>query len=165
MNCPVVGFGNRPGGYTYADFGSVVGGPEVHSDGEIWLQTLWQIRELLGSAVAESLVTRGMELSPPEPSFLDMRNAILQADEVVFAGSHQDDLWTVFAQRGMGYYAAASDGSDVHPVADFDLPPDCAVDPCGTVSGTITDSVSGAPLSGVHVGIAGHMSGLGSRPR
>ncbi len=73
-----------------------------------------------------------------------------------------DALWTLFAERGMGYYAAAADGSDVNPVADFTTPPDCAVDPCGTISGTITDSVSGAPLSGVHVGIAGHMSGLGS---
>jgi len=161
VNCPAQGNGG-PGGYTYDDLGTIAGGPEVHADGEIWLQTLWQIRELLGSAVAESIVTRGMELSPPEPSFLDMRNAILQADEVVFLGAHQDALWTVFAQRGMGYYAAASDGNDVHPVASFDTPPDCAVDPCGTISGTITDSVSDAPLSGVHVGIAGHMSGLSS---
>jgi extracellular elastinolytic metalloproteinase len=160
-NCPAAG-GGGPGGYTYADLGEIAGGPEVHADGEIWVQTLWQLRELLGSAVTESLVTRGMELSPPEPSFLDMRNAILQADEVVFGGSHQDALWAVFAERGMGYFAASTDGSDVRPVADFAAPPDCAVDPCGTVSGTITDSVSGAPLSGVHVGIAGHMSGLGS---
>jgi extracellular elastinolytic metalloproteinase len=160
-NCPAAG-GGGPGGYTYADLGEIAGGPEVHADGEIWVQTLWQLRELLGSAVTESLVTRGMELSPPEPSFLDMRNAILQADEVVFGGSHQDALWAVFAERGMGYFAASTDGSDVRPVADFATPPDCAVDPCGTVSGTITDSVSGAPLSGVHVGIAGHMSGLGS---
>jgi extracellular elastinolytic metalloproteinase len=161
-NCPVDGFGGGPGGYTYADFGKILGRPEVHADGEIWVQTLWEMREQLGSAVTESLVTRGMELSPPEPSFLDMRNAILQADEVVFAGIHQDALWTLFAERGMGYYAAAADGNDVHPVADFDTPPDCAVDPCGTISGTITDSVSGAPLEGVHVGIAGHMSGLGN---
>ncbi len=28
-----------PGGYTYGDFGKVFGSPEVHSDGEIWLQT------------------------------------------------------------------------------------------------------------------------------
>jgi extracellular elastinolytic metalloproteinase len=160
-NCPAQGRGG-PGGYTYDDLGKIAGGPEVHADGEIWVQTLWELRELLGSAVMESIVTRGMELSPPEPSFLDMRNAILQADEVVFAGAHQDALWTVFAERGMGYYAAASDGSDVHPVADFETPPDCAVDPCGTISGTITDSVTGAPLSGVRVGVAGHTSGLGS---
>ena len=162
VNCPVEGFGSGPGGYTYADFGAIIGRPEVHADGEIWVQTLWEMRELLGSAVTESIVTRGMELSPPEPSFLDMRNAILQADEVAFAGSHQDALWTLFAERGMGYYAAAADGSDVNPLADYETPPDCAVDPCGTVSGTITDSLSGAALQGVHVGIAGHMSGLGS---
>ena len=159
-NCPVQGFGSHPGGYTYQDFGNIIGRPEVHADGEIWVQTLWEMREQLGSAVSESLVTRGMELSPPEPSFLDMRNAILQADEVVFAGAHQNALWALFAERGMGYYAAAADGNDIHPVANFDTPPDCAVDPCGTISGTITDSVTGAPLQGVHIGIAGHMSGL-----
>lgn len=160
-NCPVAGFGSGPGGYTYADFGNIIGQPEVHADGEIWVQTLWEMREQLGSAVTESVVTRGMELSPPEPSFLDMRNAILQADEVVFGGSHQVELWTLFAERGMGYYAAAADGNDVNPVADFEMPPSCSIDPCGTISGTITDSVSGAPLQGVHVGIAGHMSNLG----
>ncbi len=99
----------------------------MHADGEIWVQTLWEMREQLGSAVAESIVTRGMELSPPEPSFLDMRNAILQADQVVFGGVHQDALWTLFAERGMGYYAASGDGNDTHPVADFGLPPNCAV--------------------------------------
>src|SRR5204862_1405366 len=80
--------GAGPGGYTYGDFGDIAGGPEVHSDGEIWLETLWQIRQALGPAVAEALVTRGMELSPPGPSYLDMRNAILQADLVNFAGAN-----------------------------------------------------------------------------
>ena len=37
------------GGYTYADYGKVVGGPEVHADGEIWAQTLWDLRDELGS--------------------------------------------------------------------------------------------------------------------
>ena len=48
-NCPVDGFGSGPGGYTYADYGNIVGQPEVHADGEIWVQTLWEMRELLGS--------------------------------------------------------------------------------------------------------------------
>ena len=83
---PWTGSAAVQGGYTYADYGNIVGRPEVHADGEIWVQTLWEMRELLGSPATESIVTRGMELSPPEPSFLDMRNAILQADQVVFAG-------------------------------------------------------------------------------
>ena len=57
--------GAGPGGYTYGDFGKIVGFPEVHADGEIWLETLWQIRQALGPATAETLVTRAMELSPP----------------------------------------------------------------------------------------------------
>ena len=28
--------GHGPGGYTYGDFGKIIGGPEVHADGEIW---------------------------------------------------------------------------------------------------------------------------------
>ena len=110
-----------PGGFTYGDFGDVAGAPEVHSDGEIWLETLWQIRQTLGAAVTEALVTRGMELSPPAPSFLDMRNAIIQADLVNFGGANETALWTIFAQRGMGYFAA-SDSGDVDPIEDFTDP-------------------------------------------
>ena len=58
----------------------------MHADGEIWGETLWDLREALGSKLAESLVTRAMELSPANPSFLDMRNSILQADLVVNGG-------------------------------------------------------------------------------
>ena len=61
--------------------------PEVHADGEIWGETLWDLRGALGSKLTESLVTRAMELSPANPSYLDMRNSILQADQVVAKGS------------------------------------------------------------------------------
>jgi hypothetical protein len=32
------------GGYTYGDFGKIIGQPEVHADGEIWGETLWDLR-------------------------------------------------------------------------------------------------------------------------
>lgn len=159
-NCPAEGVPTGNGGYTYGDLGRIVGFPEVHADGEIWVQALWQAREVLGSSVMESIVTRGMELSPPAPSFLDMRNAILQADQVVFGGAHQDALWSVFADRGMGYFAASSSGDDVEPVEDFSTPADCSAEPCGTISGTIRDRISGDPVAGVTVGVAGLSSGL-----
>ncbi len=41
--------GAGPGGYTYGDFGRIRGFPEVHADGEIWGETLWQLRGALGS--------------------------------------------------------------------------------------------------------------------
>lgn len=153
------GFATGPGGYTYGDFGHVSPGPEVHSDGEIWVQTLWDLRTALGSDVTLALVTRGMELSPPEPSFLDMRNAILQADLIAFGGAHTNQLWELFAHRGMGFFAIAIDGDDVEPVEDLGTPPECPTD-CGSVAGTVTDSQTGAPVIGVGVAIAGHASGF-----
>ena len=36
--------GPGPGGYTYGDFGTIYGGPEPHGDGEIWAETLWDLR-------------------------------------------------------------------------------------------------------------------------
>ena len=63
-----------------------------------------------------------MELSVDEPSFIDMRNAILQAD---LSGGGRDlrRIWEAFAARGMGASATAVDGNDTAPVAAFDLPP------------------------------------------
>ena len=157
------------GGFTYGDFGVVAGGPEVHSDGEIWAQTLWDLREALvdqdgseeaGSDLAEQLVTDGMRMSPDEPTFLDMRNAILGADQAVNDGANTDLIWDVFAARGMGYFAAAVDGGDTAPVEDFSQPP-APGGPTGTITGTVTDGTSGLPVEGQRVGIAGHTSEIG----
>jgi extracellular elastinolytic metalloproteinase len=157
--CPGAGDAG-PGGYTYGDFGKIAGAPEVHADGEIWLETLWDLRNALGSNLTEKLVTRGMELSPPSPSFLDMRNAIVQADLVATGGANADAIWETFAHRGMGYFAVSvNSGDDVHPVEDFSTPPTCG--PCFTVSGRITDSGTGEPVEGMTVGIAGLDSGFG----
>ena len=99
-----------------------------------------------------SLVTRAMELAPYNPSFLDMRNAILIADTAVFGGSHQADIWDVFADRGMGYFAGSLGGDDAAPAADFEVPPATPV--MGTITGTVTDQDSGDPVSGVPVTLA-----------
>jgi hypothetical protein len=151
--------GNCHGGYTYGDFAHIAGGPEVHADGEIWLETLWEIRKALGSTMAEKLITEGMRLSPPEPSFLDERNAIIQADQALNSGANRDTLWTVFAHRGMGYFAGTYDAGDVSPTQDFQLPPAPGA-PRGTISGTVTNADGGGALSGVTVGVAGLMNGV-----
>ena len=142
------------GGYTYGDFPDVVGRPEVHGSGEIWGQTLWDLRTELGHNVADTLITRAMSLSPTEPSFLDMRNAIIQADLVEYGQSHTQKLWRIFAKRGMGYFAAATGGSDAAPAEDFHVPPP-AQSPRFTLSGTVTDPTTGNPVEGAVVTVAG----------
>ena len=141
------------GGYTLGDFGKILDAPEVHFDGEIWGETLWDLRRAVGSDVAEKLVTDGMRLSPPEPSMLDMRNAILAAEQANGSGLN-DEVWDVFRTRGMGYFAAAADGSDTLPVEDFSAPPAPGA-PKGTAAGVVTDSVTGLPLAGVRAGFGG----------
>jgi extracellular elastinolytic metalloproteinase len=167
LDCPVGAAASRcpgtpdvgSGGYTYGDFGRIIGQPEVHADGEIWGETLWDLRKQLGSSLTENLVTRAMELSPANPSFLDMRNAILQADQVVNGGNAHDTIWQVFAHRGMGYFAASIDGNDTHPIADTHLPPGPGT-PKGSFRGKVVDIQTGDPIAGAAVFFGGHASGF-----
>jgi len=151
--------GAGPGGYTYGDFGKIIGGPEVHADGEIWGETTWDLRDRLGSRLTENLLTRAMELSPANPSFLDERNAILAADMVVRNGRDQTKIWQVFAHRGMGFFAGSVDGDDAAPAEDFSMPPTTAAR--GTLTGTVKDSATNAPIAGAIVAFGGHASGFG----
>ena len=160
--CPGGLTGHR-GGYTYGDYGRVGGGPEVHDDGEIWAQTLWDLRDRVGSGVSESLVTRAMELSPANPSFLDERNAVLLADMAVFGGKHHDALWRVFAHRGMGYYAGSLNGNDTAPGESFRVPPPPNT-PIGGLRGIVRDSITGDPLPGVRVVVAWQGSPFATNP-
>ena len=97
----------------------------MHSDGEIWTTTLWDLRKKLvaqhgqaqGSEIAARLVTDAMPLSAPDPSFLDMRDAILAADLDRYHGDNTDTIWTVFAQRGAGASASTATGDDTAAAA------------------------------------------------
>ncbi|MFG1608137.1 M36 family metallopeptidase, partial [Actinoplanes sp. NPDC049265] len=151
--------GAGAGGYTYGDFGKIIGFPEPHADGEIWSQTLWDLRAAVGSTLAESLITRAMELSPANPSFLDMRNSIVMADKVVRDGRDQGKIWKTFAGRGMGWFAADLGGNDITPIEDFSTPP--RRDASRTsITGTVTDTDTGTPVAGATVTFAGHASGF-----
>ncbi|WP_018348157.1 M36 family metallopeptidase [Longispora albida] len=159
QGCPGTA-GAGPGGYTYGDFGKVRGVPQVHADGEIWSETLWDLRRDIGSELSRSLVTRGMELAPANPSYLDMRNAILLADRAIYGGANSAKIWQVFAARGMGFFAAAFNGDDSAPAEDFSTPP-----PAGTakvtVSGQVVNASNGAPIAGALVSFAGHPAATG----
>jgi extracellular elastinolytic metalloproteinase len=147
---------NIQGGYTYGDLVTIGGTPEVHSSGEVWAQTLWDIRKALGHSVADTVITRGMSLSANDPSMLDMRNAILQADLVGYSGSHTNQLWHIFAKRGMGFFAASVDSADTDVAQDFHMPPNPKThNDSQYIQGTVTDSETGDPVAGATVTVAG----------
>ena len=115
---------------TFGDIGYDVTGPEVHSDGEIWTATLWDLRKALvavhgaakGGEIAARLVTDGMPLTAPDPSFLDARDGILVADVDRFHGDNTDLIWSVFAKRGGGASAVSATGDNTEPTPGFDHP-------------------------------------------
>jgi extracellular elastinolytic metalloproteinase len=160
LDCPVGGSGGRcDGGFTYASFGEIAGEPEVHADGEIWGQTLWDLRTALGDSDARALIVDALALAPPEPSFLDMRNAILLAD----GGANREAIWDVFAARGMGWYAGTTGSSDVNPVASTEpAPPEAG--PEATVAGRVLDADNDRPVAGATVRVGGHDTLEGGLP-
>jgi hypothetical protein len=115
-------------------FGNISLNAEVHAVGEIWCNTLWEMRAQLvqkygfteGQRQSIQLVIDGLKLTPAGPTFVDARDAILLADRVDNGGSNQCILWQAFAKRGLGYTARAADSNDVAPVESFVTPPYCS---------------------------------------
>ena len=108
--------------------------PSVHAAGEIWCVALWDMRARLigqygfteGQRLSLQLVVDGLKLTPPEPDFLEAREAILLADRAVNRGANQRLLWQAFASRGLGFSADTAGAADNAPVEAFDLPPWCS---------------------------------------
>ena len=106
--------------------------PEVHADGEIWTEALWEVRaelvrqfgEKTGRQYARLLMVDALTFAPPAPSMIDMRDAILVADYYDFGGDSYDRLWQAFARRGFGVMAQSTDGDSVHIVASYAAPSD-----------------------------------------
>ncbi|GBE85615.1 Extracellular metalloproteinase MEP [Sparassis crispa] len=55
-----------------------------------------------GNSLIVQLILNGMKMQPCRPSFLDARDAILDADEVLTGGENYCDLYAGFASRGLG---------------------------------------------------------------
>lgn len=116
--------------YTYADL-TALGFP--HGTGFLWATMLWDITlDLMdvygfepdlyetsssaGNIRAMKLVMEGLKMTPCNPTFIDMRDAIIAADNAVFSGEHQELIWEAFARRGLGASAIAGG------TAAFDTP-------------------------------------------
>jgi extracellular elastinolytic metalloproteinase len=122
--------------WTYGDM--TASGGEVHTIGEIWCSTLWDMTWNIiqaegidpdiyhgtkGNNIALQLVIEGMKLQPCSPGYLDARDAILKADSLLYGYVHKCAIWNAFARRGMGKSASqGSSNSTTDQTAAFDLP-------------------------------------------
>ncbi len=117
------------------------------NQGEIWCNALWGARAawILAYAGAPpstpfldpayqaayktandgflALVLAGMQLTPPEPTVTEARDALLQADTVApHNGADLSLLWNAFAARGLGPNAACGPAQDTSMTQDI-VPP------------------------------------------
>lgn len=104
---------------------------QVHNIGEIWCATLMEMSRRIGKNLAVQLVVDALKLSPSNPSFLNMRDAVLSAlDHMRTAGQLTADqhetalkgIWGAFAQFGMGPGARSNGAQLSGIVADTSTP-------------------------------------------
>jgi uncharacterized repeat protein (TIGR01451 family) len=94
------------------------GGMEVHNSGEIWALTLWEVRSRIiadpagangdvptGNQTTLQLVTDALKMTPIDPTFVEARDAILDADCATNSCVNESSIWGGFADRGLGWGA------------------------------------------------------------
>jgi hypothetical protein len=103
---------------------------QVHNIGEIWCATLMEMNRRTEKNLAMQLVVDALKLSPANPSFLDMRDAIFAALTAMrtagrlgtsqYEGTWQG-IWSAFTKFGMGPQAASNGAQLTGIVGDFSL--------------------------------------------
>jgi extracellular elastinolytic metalloproteinase len=118
--------------------------PDVHSIGFVWATMLWDLHwqyvakygyasnvtsnTTNGSSRVLQLVTDALKLQACSPTFIDGRNAILQAELNTTQGVDKCMIWRTFAKRGLGVNASAGSKTNINDqVQDFSVPADCVL--------------------------------------
>ncbi|MFN4123197.1 MAG: M36 family metallopeptidase [Flavobacteriales bacterium] len=113
-----------------------------HGVGSVWCAMLWDLYWNLidrygfdpdlingngGNRIALKLVMEGMKLQACQPGFIDGRDAILLADDILYNGIHTCLIWHTFARRGLGLSASQGSSNNVLDGSQaFDIPFDCS---------------------------------------
>jgi len=106
---------------------NIAGAGEVHNVGEIWALTLWEVRSRIiaanggsvptGNQIMLQLVTDALKMTPSNPSYIDGRDALIDADCASNSCANEQSIWDGFADRGLGYGARVSTAYGFAPVA------------------------------------------------
>jgi uncharacterized repeat protein (TIGR01451 family) len=133
-------------------------GNAVHRQGEIWCSMLWDMRAALLRKYAPTnaadytnvnrrilgYVTRGLVLAPPNPSFLQARDALLLAIQSTAGfASDTNQAWAAFARRGLGVGAICPDSSITTGVVESYVTPQLP-----EFSVQVSDSSFSGPVGG-----------------
>ncbi|KAI8813846.1 Fungalysin metallopeptidase-domain-containing protein [Cladochytrium replicatum] len=143
---------------------------EVHAVGTVWTtmlnEVLWNLIDISGRTLVDQLIAspnagtgntdfikiliQAMKFQPCNPNFVQAKQAILDAEKLLFNGKYSCAIHAGFAKRGLGAYATSK------KVNDFNVPVECGgvipspvPSPTGSPVDTCTHSVckTGAALT------------------
>ena len=125
---------------TYSKVADVANFSEPHGIGSIWATMLWDmtweiilqdnfiapniydvptvITNMRGNIAAYKLVNEGLRLQACSPSFVQARDAIFQADILLFNGRYRCAIGRAFARRGLGLNASTGSSSNDRVVTE-----------------------------------------------
>ena len=144
-----------------------------HGVGFVWCTMLWDMTwEIIqqaginpnifdptgagGNTIALKLVTEGMKLQICSPGFVDGRDAILQADQILYNGQYRCAIIAAFARRGLGLDAkqglstSRSDGTAGFSTVESTL----------ALTQSVTQQLEGLNVTYTNRVVAGPCSGL-----
>jgi extracellular elastinolytic metalloproteinase len=97
-----------------------------------------------GNNIAMQLIIEGLKLQPCSPGMIDGRDAILQADQLLYGGVHECLIWEVFRKRGFGYSASqGSSASRSDQIEAFDMSPVCLLAIAAPIATFLSDTLNG----------------------
>lgn len=134
--------GDFPDGFGDIGTGRYTRDSRPHNIGEIWCAILMETNRAVGTALGDrdgghelcwQVVVDALKLSPSNPSFLDSRDAILEAlEDLRDSGNLTEErfsqvrraMWETFVAFGMGTGATSNGASDSGIQGDDSLPED-----------------------------------------
>ena len=126
---------------TYGGVQNAITFSQPHGIGSIWATMIWDmtweiilqdgviggnnvydvpanIADYRGIVSAMKLVNEGLRLQACSPSFVQARDAIFQADQLLFNGRYRCAIGKAFARRGLGYLASTGATSNDRTVKE-----------------------------------------------
>ncbi len=117
---------------------------EVHDDGEIWSNALWDIQKALGRTKANKVILQGTFFYAPDTSFADAARVTVQSARLLYGKAPPTKVTTAFKARKILSLRHNSSS--------------CAHDYCGRMSWSTADIPD---LTGRRALVTGATSGLG----
>lgn len=85
---------------------------DPHTSGISWASAFWKLRTEFGEEIADLLALKSLFYISTQPGFFDSVEAVVKADEALYAGTHVDRIRTIFytEAKWTGKLSMGSDG-------------------------------------------------------